>query len=200
MAVTRDQVHEKFIRLFKETIGLSDEELDYMLEQYNPLKIKRKTFYLQPGDVCKQITYVNKGCLRTYLPGENGKEHTLYFAVEDWWIGDIESFHSGEPSRYFIQALEDSELLIMPKSGYVSMTRDIPKYNEWYQLKVRKAYAASIKRYTDFKSGSAEERYRNLMQFQPHVLQRVASKYIADYLEIEPESLSRLRRKIFSSE
>jgi len=200
MAVSRSEVHEKLIELFKDTVGLTDEELDHMLAQFTPLALKRKSFYLQPGDVCKQITYVNKGCTRTYYPTEDGKEHTLYFAVENWWIGDIESFHSGEPTKYFVQALEDTQLLVMPKSGYDKMAREIPKYNDWYQMKVRKAYMASIKRYTDFKSGSAEERYRNLMKSQPYVLQRVASKYIADYLEIEPESLSRLRRKIFSKE
>ncbi|MDP4219552.1 MAG: Crp/Fnr family transcriptional regulator [Bacteroidota bacterium] len=192
MPISRNSVNPKLIHLFSDVVGLTDEELDCMLEQFNPVHLRKKEFYLQSGEVCRQVTYVNKGCLRTYFPGEDGKEHTLYFAVEDWWIGDIESFHSGNPTKFFIQALEDCELLIMPKSGYDKMSRELPKYQEWYQMKVRNAYMASIKRYSDFKSGSAEDRYRNLMKFQPHILQRVASKYIADYLEIEPESLSRL--------
>src|SRR5260370_38657012 len=102
MSVTRSEVNEKLIQLFKDTVGLSDEELDCMLMQFTPVHLKKKSFYLQPGDVCKVVTYVNKGCLRTYFPSEDGKEHTLYFAIENWWIGDIESFHSGKPTTYFI--------------------------------------------------------------------------------------------------
>jgi CRP-like cAMP-binding protein len=198
--VDRSGANEQFINLFTKTVGLADDELDLMLEHFSPVRLKKKNFYLEPGDVCSAVTYINKGCTRTYLPNENGKEHTLYFAMEGWWIGDIDSFHSGEPSRYYIQTLEDTEFLVMPKSSYEKLIVELPKYQEWYQTKVRLAYAASIKRYSDFKSGTAEERYLNLMKYQPQVIQRVTNKYIADYLEIEPESLSRLRKKIFSKE
>ena len=196
--LTRSQVQPKFVTLFRDTIGLTDAELDYMLEHFSSKPLKRKEYYLESGDVCRNVAYVNHGCFRTFYPDDKGKEHTLYFAMEDWWIGDIESFHSEKPTTLCVQALEDSELLLMPKSDFKKLSVELPKYHEWYEIKVRTAYMASIKRYADFKSGSAEERYKNLMKLQPQVLQRVASKYIADYLEIEPESLSRLKKKLFS--
>jgi CRP-like cAMP-binding protein len=197
MSVSRSQLHPSFVKLFKEIVELTDDEFEMMLGHFNAFSIKKKEHYLKAGEVWWQVAAVNKGCFRTYSGDSDGKEHILYFAMEGWWIGDIESFHTGKPTNLYVQALEDCELLLMPKSSYDKLVVELPKYRDWYDQKVLKAYAAAIKRYSDFKSGSAEDRYNNLLSRQPQVLQRVPSKFIAAYLEIEPESLSRLRKKMY---
>ena len=103
------------IEYFSSYIPLSEQEITGVESAFVERKIKRRQFILQEGDVCKLNTFVVEGCFRMYLVDDNAKEHNLQFAVENWWIGDIGSFHSGEPSRLYIEALENSTILQIQK-------------------------------------------------------------------------------------
>lgn len=139
---------------------------------------------------------MNKGCLRRYVINEQGKESIVNFATEDWWIGDLESFLFQKPTIYYVQALEDSELLLLPFREFQIAQERFPKYNEFHVNKVQKSYFATLKRMSISKTGSPEEKYLQLFGEQRNLFQRIPLQYIASYLGIEPESLSRLRRRL----
>jgi len=127
---------------------------------------------------------------------DNGKEHNLFFAFEDWWLADFESYHSGLPGKQNFQALEDMELLVISKQDFTKMENEIPQLKLWYEIKQRKMNIAMINRLSETKSGTCEDRYHNLLDKHAEIFQRVPLQYIASYLNMEPQSLSRLRKRI----
>lgn len=158
--------------------------------------VRKKEHYLRAGEISRATAYVNKGCLRRYVIDDHAKEIILQFAVEDWWIGDLESFHLEKPSVFYIQALEESELIILSRKNFLLVCEELPKYKVFHDNKVQRNYYATLKRLSTAKSGTPEEKYLLLMKEQPQLFQRIPLHYIASYLGIEPESLSRLRKRL----
>ncbi len=188
-----------FGHLFKETFGLTDGEFDELLSCFGVRHIRKKEFYLRAGEICRVRTYLNKGCTRHFVVDEHGHERILFFAFEDWWLGDLESFYSGNPGTNYIQALEDCEILVISKEDFIKLEERIPKLKQWYAFKVTRSASASIKRIEEIKTLTPEMRYRNLLKKQPDLFQRIPLQYIAAYLNIEPQSLSRMRRRLEKS-
>ena len=103
------------IDYFNQLFPLDEAKTAIVEEVFTEKKIKRRQFILQQGDVSKVNTFVVEGCFKMYLVDENGKEHNLQFAIENWWIGDIGSFHSEKPSKLYIEAIENSLILQIKK-------------------------------------------------------------------------------------
>ncbi|MCX6291003.1 MAG: Crp/Fnr family transcriptional regulator [Bacteroidetes bacterium] len=158
--------------------------------------LRRKEHFLMEGEVCHTKGIVNKGCFRRYVIDGHGKEVILNFALEDWWIGDLDSFNNSKPTEYNVQALEDSEVLCISRMNHLRLCELIPKYKVFHEDKTRRSHYASLKRLTLAQSGSPEEKYLLLLKQQPQLFQRVPLHYIASYLGIEPESLSRIRKRL----
>jgi len=175
---------------------MNEQEFELFSGHFREMSIRKKDYYLKEGSISKAKAYVKKGCTRTFVIDENTKEHILFFAFEDWWLADFESYHSGNPGKQYVQALEDLELLVISKQDFAKMEKEIPKMRLWYDVKQRKMNVAMINRLTEVKSGTPEERYRKLLDKHPEIMQRVPLQYIASYLDIEPPSLSRLRKRI----
>jgi CRP-like cAMP-binding protein len=127
---------------------------------------------------------------------EQGHERILLFAFEDWWLGDFESYYSGKPATTYIQMLEDSEVMVISKESFLKSEQEIPKLKQWYSHKMPRSTSASINRIVEMKTLTAEERYVNLLKKQPYIFQRIPLQYIASYLNIEPQSLSRMRNRL----
>ena len=176
--------------------GFSPDEYEFYCSLLKKRIVKKKEHYLQAGDISRATAYVNKGCLRQYIIGEHGKEIIIQFALEDWWIGDLESFHYEKPSIFYIQAIEDSELMLLSRKNFLRVCKELPKYKKFHDDKVQRNHFATLKRLSMAKLGTPEERYLLLMKEQPQVFRRVPLHYIASYLSIEPESLSRLRKRL----
>src|SRR4051812_36070279 len=130
-----DSIQPRFIEMLTQEVGFTASEVDAFLPFWEAKCLRKKEHFLSAGDVCNSMNYVNKGCLRRYVLAENGKESILNFAIEDWWIGDLESMHTRKPSPYYIQALEDSELLLLDRSRAPSsplpsnsISPDIPRF------------------------------------------------------------------------
>jgi CRP-like cAMP-binding protein len=186
----------RFLIKLRQQAEFSDAELEEFLELWEVRAVRKKEHYLREGEICKATAYVNKGCLRRYSIGENNKEIILNFALEDWWTGDLESFIHKVPSHFFVQALEDSELLLLSRENFQRACDRYPKYKAFHADKMQRSYFATLKRLSVTTSGTAEEKYLLLAKEQPQLFQRVPLHYIASYLGIEPESLSRLRRRL----
>lgn len=198
MQLYRSELSDKFVTLFTKTIGLTDAEFELVISHFNREYIPRKFFYLRAGETCRHITYINKGSTRTFITDDKGGEHILFFAFEDWFIGDLESLHTQEPGKLNIQAMEDCELLRISKKDMDSLEAVMPRLKEWHSSKQSKSHFAMLNRLAEVKALTPEERYLNLIKVHPHIFQRIPLQYIASYLGIEPPSLSRLRKRLSS--
>lgn len=162
-------------------------------------RVKRRQFILQEGDICKHNTFVVEGCFRMYMVDEKGKEHNLQFAVENWWIGDIGSFHSEEPSKLYIEALENSVILQIKKEDQLRLFVDHPKFNRIFRVFTENALVGAQRRILQNISSTAEERYLDFLNRYPHFFNRISNVQIASYLGVTPEFLSTIRKKIAKS-
>lgn len=187
--------HAAILANVSKLIELLPDEEAYFISLLQLKTIKRKDFLLQTGDVCHYETFVCKGCLRSYYIDNNGVEHNTLFAVEGWWTGDLYSLITNNPSRYFIEALEDTEVLQISKSNLDLLYQNVPKFERFFRLLLQNAYVAQEQRIVQNLSSTAEERYASFLKRYPQLGQRITQKHIASYLGITPEFLSMLRRK-----
>ncbi|HQG38537.1 MAG TPA: Crp/Fnr family transcriptional regulator [Chitinophagales bacterium] len=176
-------------------IELTPEEIEYLLSVLQVKKLRKRQYLLQEGDVCRFQGFVVKGCLRVYEADEKGAEHIVQFAPEDWWVGDLYSFYTGEKSQFNIEALEDSELYVFDNKNLEDLYAKIPKMERYFRLLMQNALIALSRRVLSSMSKSAAERYSDFIQRYPQIEQRVPNHQIASYLGIKPESLSRIRRQ-----
>ena len=184
------------LRNISRFIRLTPEETEYFTAILKPRTLRKRQYLVQAGDVFRYECFVVKGCLRTYLVDEKGQEHVVMFAMEEWWTGDMYSFLSGQPAIYNVDALEDSELLLIEKSNLEKLYTDIPKFDRFFRLLLQNAFISMQRRIADNLSIPAEERYINFTNKFPQLEQRVPLRHIASYLGITPESLSRIRKQI----
>lgn len=175
---------------------ISARELETFHSRLKPKTIKKKTLLLRQGEVCKYEAYIVKGCIKKYYIDQNGDEVILQFAVEDWWISDIGSFSEQKPSNLFIEAIEDTELLVIDYEGKESLYKEIPHLERVFRIMLQRAYSVLESRFYATVSHSAEARYLEFIQKYPTIPQRVPQQQIASYLGITPESLSRIKANI----
>jgi len=180
----------------KEIAGMNTEEVEMYMSLLTKKSLRKKEHLLMAGDVCNYVSYINKGCLSRYIIDDHSKEIILNFSLEDYWVGDLESFIFQKPTDFYIQALEDSELLLLSRENYFRANKEIPKFKKFHDDKVQRNHYSALKRLSMAKSATHEEKYLDLMKKQPQLFQRIPLHYIASYLGIEPESLSRLRKRI----
>jgi CRP-like cAMP-binding protein len=177
-------------------VDVSTDELSFVNSLLEFKKVPKKTIMLHEGDVCNFEAYINKGCIRNYYIDENGSEVILQFAIEDWWVSDIASFYSRTPSIVFIETLEDCELLIFTPETKEMILEKVPKLERMFRILVQKNLAALQNRFIKSIATSAQEKYLDFLERYPSIPQRVAQHYIASYLGISAEFLSKVRTKL----
>ena len=186
---------EVFSSYLKENAGLNDEELDRIRAVTVNKKLRKRQYLLQEGDVCHYNCFVVKGCLRNYRVSEDGNEHILRFGVENWWVSDPESYNNGTPSKNNIDALEDSELLLIEKQDFNNLLNNIPDFKDFIYILKAKSFDASQNRIMSNISDTAEEKYSNFIKAYPDIFNRVPLHMIASYLGLSRETLSRIRNQ-----
>jgi CRP-like cAMP-binding protein len=187
---------EILFQKFDEKIKLTEEEKELCKTFFIPKKIRKRQYLLQEGDVNKYAAFVEKGMLRSYSIDNKGNEHIVQFAFEGWWISDPYSFLTGEPSTYTIDALEDSELLLLTKPAEEQLMERLPKLERYFRLLLQNNMISSQRRLVGSLSQSAEERYFDLIGSCPTIPKRVPQHMMASFLGITPETLSRIRKQI----
>ena len=147
------------INHFLKTINLTTKEEELILSKIKTRVIKNKEIILQEGSTCKYISYINKGCVRIYSIDDYALENNIYFALEDWWTVDLKSFIEASEARFYIQALEDSELLQISKEAFDELLKQVPKLEKWFRILLQNALISSENRINTEIALSAEERY-----------------------------------------
>lgn len=183
------EIHRRMLKY----IDLSENDFLRFVDYLQPVSIKRKDYLLQPGQVCGSFSLVRSGCLMNYFSDEKGEIHVLQFATEMWWTADLESLIRQCPSRYSIQALEDSEVLSISRSKLEELYTEIPVFERYFRMIFQNALISHQQRIIRNIAYSAEERYDELIRLYPDLEQRVAARYIASYLGITPVFLSKLK-------
>lgn len=191
-------MYELFFSKFNEKVSLTPEEEVMMKNHLIPKKLRKKQYLLQEGDVCKSIAFISAGVLKAYSVDDAGNEHIIQFGLEGWIISDLYSFLTGEPATYNIDAIEDTELILISKSAHEELLQKLPKYESFTRLNITGAYLAMQKRLTSIISSSLEERYANFTALYPDIVQRVPQHMIASYMGLSAETLSRVRKRISS--
>jgi CRP-like cAMP-binding protein len=177
-------------------ISFSEEERQFFNSLLQLKKVPKKTFLLQEGEICKFEAYINTGCIRTYYINETGMEVTLQFAIEDWWVSDIASFHEQKPSRMFIETLEDCEILTLNPASKETLLKEAPCFERMFRLMVQRNLSRLQERLFQTIATTAVEKYLDFLDRYPTIPQRVAQHYIASYLGFSPEFLSKVRTKL----
>lgn len=190
---------QALIEYFNRILPLDEKEIVIVKEVFKEKKVKKRQFILQEGEICKHNTYVLEGCFRMYLVDPNGKEHNLQFAIENWWIGDLGSFHSGSPSKLNVEAIENSIILQANKEDQLKLFTDYPKFNQIFRVLAENAMIGLQRRVLQNISSTAEERYIDFLERHPNLFNRISNVQIASYLGVTPEFLSTIRKKITKS-
>lgn len=180
----------------KRHIDLTEEEKEIFSSSLKSKKVKRHQFLGEEGEISRYQNFVTKGCLRSYYVDENGFEHNVQFAIEDWWIGDMASFLTKKPGSLYIEALEDSEVLQLDNPTMEDLYIKIPKLERFFRILLQNAFISFEQRIISVISKTAEERYLEFINKYPLMEQRLPQIHIASYLGITPEFLSKIRKKI----
>jgi CRP-like cAMP-binding protein len=183
------------IKNLSRSITLDQSEIDYFLSYIEPVNFKRKELVQTAGDLCRHQNFIVKGCLRTFYIDKKGVEHILAFAIEDMWMTDLYSFLTKTPATLCVDALENSEILRIERSGLEKVCNKIPKFERLFRLILQRAFISQQERLMQHLSSTAEQRYIQFRKSFPGIEQRVPQKQIASFLGITPVFLSMLRRK-----
>lgn len=177
----------------KEKISLSNDDMDLIQALVTVKKLRKSQYLLQEGEVCRFVGFVSEGCLRTYRVGSKGQEHIIYFAVENWWVGDRESYITNAPSNFHIDAIEQSEVILFQKGDFEILCTKIPAFGELINSTLHKGFIASQNKIHAALSFTAEEKYIDFLIRYRQLANRVPQQMIASYLGMTPETLSRIR-------
>ena len=184
---------------FSKHLPLDEREVDILKTVFKEKKVRRRHFLLQEGDVCQFNSFVVEGCLRMYMVDDQGKEHNLQFAIENWWILDMESFYLGKPSRLNIEAIEHCIVYQINKEDQFKLFLEYPKFNHIFRVLCENALITTQKRILQNISSTAEERYVDFLDRYPQLFNRISNVQIASFIGVTPEFLSAIRKRIAKS-
>ena len=174
-------------------INLSKKEEVIFTDMLQEKNIKKRQYMVHENEVSKCTAFVNKGCLRSYSIDPNGFEHILQFGPPGWWIADIYSLISQQPGKLNIDALEDSEVLLLYRKDQEKLFEEVPKFERFFRILTEYSIAANHNRLLDYMGLSAPERYDVFCKRYPMLMQSLPQKQIASYLGVTPEFLSKMK-------
>ncbi len=186
---------ENLQRHITDRVSFSEEEVLFFLPYLKLLQIKKGEYFLQEGQRMQQVGFVVKGALQFFYLSE-GKEINVHFFLEGDFAISYLDFRKGRPSKYYIRALEDCELVAFTAEALEEAYAKFKNWERFGRLIVEEAYELSMQRFESFLFLSAEERYLQMLEENPLFLQRIPLYHLASYLGIERESLSRIRKKL----
>ncbi|WP_460219790.1 Crp/Fnr family transcriptional regulator [Psychroserpens sp. MEBiC05023] len=187
--------NSKIKEIFKD-LTFSDTEIKIIESVFHKVTYKKGSMLLKADDIVTTQYYVLSGCLRSYHIDIHGKEHTVQFAINDWWMSDYTAFFSSDKSIMNIEVLKDAVLYKLSKEDKEFLYKQIPKIESFFRKKLERAFAAFQKRILANLSLSAAQRYTNFIKKYPNIERNVKNYHIASYLGMTTQTLSRIRKEL----
>ena len=187
---------DHFLNHIRSFVRLDVADEAKILAAVTPRKYLKGQFVVQAGEVCREQSFVSKGCLKTFHVDEKGKEHVVSFAVENWWTCDLGSFICQLPADYNVQCLENCELVQMRNDRIDALYDEVPAMERFFRLLLQRAYVFAQRRIVDRMSIPALALYENFANTYPELNQRIPAYLIASYLGITPQFLSKIKRQL----
>jgi CRP-like cAMP-binding protein len=182
---------------FNKYASLTEEDFAQVEKVLVKRFIKKRRTLLTGGDISRYIYFIEKGALRSFTVTEDGGQHVIQLAIEDHWIADLYSFVTQVPGNINIEAIEDSEVWLLPHHELELLYQQVPALERYFRQLFQRAYVVLQQRFNLTLSHNAEDRYRILIKDSPQIAARIPLIYIASFLGITPESLSRIRKQLF---
>ncbi|WP_281613952.1 Crp/Fnr family transcriptional regulator [Flammeovirga sp. SubArs3] len=176
------------------TINITEDEWSFIKSHFRLKHLKKHQFLIQEGDLVPNEFWIIKGLVKSYFTEESGKEHILQFAMEEYWVSDFQAYQNKERATLSIDCLEEAYFLVMSLEDREMMCNKIPALANFFRIKSTKGYISLQQRVMGLMRDSTEERYNNLIIKLPDLIQRVPKKYIASYLGVSRETLSRFTK------
>lgn len=174
-------------------IELTPGEQEFFVSLLRINKVRKKQYIVQPEFTCKYRSFVFSGAMRAYLVDNSGNEHTIAFAIEDWWITDFNSYIFQQPATLFVEALEETTLIQIDYNAEQLLKETVPKFEKFFRIITERSFAFLQKRILSNLSMTAEERYEDFMERYSKIAMRVPQYALASYLGMSTEYLSKLR-------
>jgi CRP/FNR family transcriptional regulator, anaerobic regulatory protein len=188
----------QIIQSIKSLVPLNEKEEAAFIKILEVRSFKKKDFLLQEGKVCNKVSFINSGCMRLFY-NVDGIENTIQFFFNDSWYTDYASFLTGQPTIENMQALQGCEVVQFKKEDLYKLFDQFPIFDRVGRVMAENAFL-SLSKINQMKTNEEpEDRYLNLLKQRPELVQQIPQHYIASYLGIKPETLSRIRKRIFSS-
>ncbi|OXA67814.1 cyclic nucleotide-binding protein [Flavobacterium aquidurense] len=190
-------MHDILFKHLEEKVTLTPGEKELITTFFASKKLKKKQFLVVEGHVCKYLSFVTKGLLKAYNTDEKGNEHINQFTPEGWWTSDMNSFFRGDISFYSIDAMEDSEVLVITSEDFENLTLQVPVMDRYFRLLFQNSLITKERRLISSYTHTAEEKYKHIVEKNPDLIKRVPQNLLASYLGLSPETLSRLKKNVF---
>ncbi|WP_020529032.1 Crp/Fnr family transcriptional regulator [Flexithrix dorotheae] len=181
------ELYKNLLENINRFVTLTMDEQEKLISIFQVSKIKKRQFIDQPNYVSRYRNYVQKGSFRSYFIDNEGKEHTVQIAMEDWFVSDFYSYITQTPATLFVEAMENSIILQMAYDDIEGLCKEIHALSEYFRITTERAFAFSRMRALSNLSKTAEERYLELLGYYPNMIERVPQKVIASYLGMTPE-------------
>lgn len=186
---------EIFKKHLEKFIEINEEDFDTISAFFKTATVRKKENLLIEGALCKSHFFVVEGCLRKFFINDKGVEQTTEFAIENWWITDNIAYEHRLATPFYIQAVENSKILILDREDQDQLLEKVPKMERYFRFIYQRAYAASQMRIKYLYDFTKEEFYEQLCKNQPEFVQRIPQYLIASFLGFSPEYLSEIRKK-----
>ncbi|SKB49137.1 Crp/Fnr family transcriptional regulator [Daejeonella lutea] len=173
-----------------------EEDFPEFLELFKPFKVAKGDYFYRAGDIPKYSPFILKGCMRKFFINEEGDEQIVYFAEEGWFAGEVQCMRMNSATEMYLQALEDCEILGISLNNAEIGLQSFPAYRKFLDVRYAVDHNRIINEATRLKTDTPESLYLRLIQTRPSLILRVPQHYIAAYLGIRTETISRIRRKI----
>jgi CRP-like cAMP-binding protein len=191
-----EQVFSVLFAHIADKVHITEKDKERVMSLFTRKKLRRRQYLLQEGDVCKYISFVTEGLLKSYTVDEKGNEHINLFAWEGWWISDFAGFIFGNEAKLNIDAIEDSTVLLLSIENYEKMLTEVPVMERYFRVLYQNSLATKDSRLISAITHTAEEKYTMFLDTYPSISQRLPQHLIASYLGLSPETISRIKRKI----
>ncbi|WP_164875583.1 Crp/Fnr family transcriptional regulator [Apibacter sp. HY039] len=187
-------MYSELIQHIENYVLLTNEDKNKLTNYFTYQKINKKEYLLKQGDKCQYNYFIISGVCRMYTFTEEGKEQTIQFAIENWWITDYDSFGKDKSSVYYIQALENAEVLKINRKKLDELLEDIPKLEKYFRMLLERAFAAAMHRIYLILTTPKKELFLTFVQSYPQFVQRVSQKILSTFLGLTPEYVSEIRK------